>query len=53
MKVHMKNDLNAHVGELNYISHIKYAIVMIVNTAIVYVVVPRNTFVVSHREVRG
>ena len=44
----MKNDLNAHVGELNYISHIKYAIVMIVNTATVYIVGPLNTFVVLH-----
>ena len=44
----MKNDLNAHVGELNYMSHIKYAIEMIVNIAVVYVVGPLNTFAVLH-----
>ena len=47
----MKNDLNTHVCEFNYISHIQYVTEKIVNIAIVYVVGPRNTFVVHHREV--
>ena len=47
----MKNDLNAHVCEFNYISHIQYVTEIIVNIAIVYAVGPRNRFIVHHREV--
>ena len=49
----MKNDLNAHVCELNYISHIQDVTEIIVNIAIVYAVGPHNTFVVHHREVNN
>ena len=45
VKVHMKNDINAYVCELNYKSHIEYLTEIIVKTTIVYVVGPRNTFV--------
>ena len=41
----VKNDVSAHVCELNYKSHIEYLTEMIVKTTIVYVVGPRNTFV--------
>ena len=53
MKVHIKNDMNAHVCELNYKSYIGYLTEMIVKTAVVYVVGPRNMFAIHHREVRG
>ena len=51
MKVHIKNDMNAHVCELNYKSYIGYLTEMIVKTAVVYVVGPRNMFAIFHREV--
>ena len=41
------------VCELNYKSYIEYMTEMIMKTAIVYVVGPRNMFVVHYREVQG
>ena len=51
VKVHIKNDMNAHVCELNYKSYIGYLTEMIVKTAVVYVVGPRNMFAIFHQEV--
>ena len=51
VKMRLKNDLHAQARELNYMLYIQYVTKMIVNTAIVYVVGPRNTFVIHHREV--
>ena len=48
VKVHMKNDVNVQVCELNYILLIEYVTEMIVKTARVYVLGPRNTFEVLH-----
>ena len=49
----MKNDLYVQARELNYLYYIQYAIETTMNTAVVYVVGPRNTFAIHHREVRG
>ena len=48
----MKNDLYVHARELNYLYYIQYAIETTMNTAVVYVVGPRNTFAIHHREAR-
>ena len=52
-EAYMKNDLYVHARELNYLYYIQYVTEMIVNTAVVYVVGPRNTFAIHHREARG
>ena len=48
VRVSVKNDLNAQVCELDYWLLIEYVTEMIVKTASVYVVGPRNTFEVHH-----